>query len=360
VWAQIAIIPSSPLNQFSIDDLWNLSISLPASSSFISYRISMDLYEKSKGLVLNSKTAVFDYTGSLIILNKASRQFAEPFQSHFVNTELYGKVLESGGLFPAGDYTVVFHFLGLSDHPGQGLVWEELQSTSYNHSLGVYFPPMPVYPYHNDAITEAQPVFLWTSPYPLLAGQTVSYEFRMVELLEGQAALTAITSNPFVFSQKDINETFLPYPLTAQSLEENKLYAWQILAYDGEMDLGSSEVWVFSFSSFRTEPDPEVSKDIPTSSPSNCKALLKAKAEQAFYEVREKKIEVFFPDEATEGELIFRLYNTDKSLIILKAEQIEKRDSNKYLLKLEDIQPGFYLLIVQTKERSLFLRFKIN
>ncbi len=91
-------------------------------------------------------------------------------------------------------------------------------------------PPAPTLltPPEAGVVRSPAPVFTWT-PTRLTTGQEVWYQFRMVRVLPGQSAATALEANV------PLLETFvaranLPYPSAAPRFEDGATYAWRVQA----------------------------------------------------------------------------------------------------------------------------------
>ncbi|MBD0258721.1 MAG: hypothetical protein ICV83_23640 [Cytophagales bacterium] len=91
-------------------------------------------------------------------------------------------------------------------------------------------PPTLVYPTNGDTIQALFPVLSWTAAYPLIAGKGAGYRVRMVEVLGNQTPEAAMQANPDWFSQGNIAQNVLAYPVSAPLLRQNKRYAWQVSA----------------------------------------------------------------------------------------------------------------------------------
>jgi hypothetical protein len=89
-------------------------------------------------------------------------------------------------------------------------------------------PPTLVYPVDGDTIQALFPVFNCTVAYPLTAGKGAAYRVRLVEVLGNQTPEAAIQANPDWFSQANLAQNVLPYPVSAPLLRQNKHYAWQV------------------------------------------------------------------------------------------------------------------------------------
>lgn len=93
-------------------------------------------------------------------------------------------------------------------------------------------------------IYEYNPMLSWTVNYPF-AGE-LSYRLRLAEIKEGQNNAAAITRNNPVFSQKDLRQLSLMYPLYAKPLVKDQPYAWTVDAYYKGILIGGAQPWRFT------------------------------------------------------------------------------------------------------------------
>ena len=85
--------------------------------------------------------------------------------------------------------------------------------------------PILLYPSNGLALQESFPSFSWTPSFP---NQGISYQIKLVEVLEGQTPEAAILANPNLFFQEDLSNNLFLYPTAAPLLQTGKKYAWQI------------------------------------------------------------------------------------------------------------------------------------
>jgi len=93
-------------------------------------------------------------------------------------------------------------------------------------------------------IYEYNPMLSWTVNYPF-AGE-LSYRLRLAEIKEGQNNVAAINRNNPVFSQKDLRQLSLMYPLYAKPLVKDQPYAWTVDAYYKGILIGGAQPWRFT------------------------------------------------------------------------------------------------------------------
>jgi len=136
----------------------------------------------------------------------------------------------------------------------QTLAGVQLAQACSDFTIAFPDPPQLIFPTNGGSTVGAQPVFQWT-PVMVPPDLGVSYHVKIVELLQGQNPLTAITANPTWFETDVTGPPMLIYPLDGLPLDPAKQYAWQVQALDGSgqpITRGgqASEIWTFSVASF--------------------------------------------------------------------------------------------------------------
>jgi hypothetical protein len=85
-------------------------------------------------------------------------------------------------------------------------------------------------PLNLTTINDELPVFSWMPPTPVKAGQRVTYNLIVTEILYRQTPVDALASNPAFYQQKDIISNTLQYLPSSRKFENDKSYAWKIRA----------------------------------------------------------------------------------------------------------------------------------
>jgi hypothetical protein len=357
VSAQFSIYAFPPPPSLNIDDLWNLNIMLNGSSQFESYFITLELFEKTTGKLSEARTKEFSMNSALITINKSNYgNFVESGSTNYVNNQFYSSCSESGGRVPPGSYTVKYTLWGIIVDPVTGKVVENLLEYELEIAEYAVYPPSLIQVYDNDTIFDMQPVFSWTPPFPLSAGQVIQYRIRFTEQYEGQIAEEAILSNPAVLELEQNQNTVLIYPSYGFYLIEGASYAWQVSAYTGSVLLGKSEVWSFHV---QTQKRVDEEKDIPEDK--KCDAILTSRPTPGYVIMKDKKIGFSFPKNAViDNSFSCRVYDKDKKAIKLSTEILTKNETGIYSIQSESISEGIYLLVVLMEKHTYYLRFKVD
>ncbi len=242
-WNSLLIIPSSPSPYISDweNNPNNISYSIQylgqGSATII---LEFSIYSDNLGELLNGSSNEIDFTG--------------PQQQDITGTDLvnwnettWNKSVEvqviRTGLFPEGHYTACIEAYDLNEN----LLTESCQE----FTIAYPDPPYLIAPLSADSIDTPYPTFQWSPVINTFSSDPIIYDIRIVELLKGQTLEQAITANYPHFEEK-INITTLSYPPSAQLLEKNKTYVWQVQALN-EDDLpaatnnGQSEIWSFKY-----------------------------------------------------------------------------------------------------------------
>jgi hypothetical protein len=126
--------------------------------------------------------------------------------------------LKNGGLSEVG-----WFYYG---YPENGLISTEVPNDEYGFTL------------------RENRYFKWQPPNNLLDNQQYSYQFRIVEMEEGQLPTDAIDMNmPYYEKVSNITSQSYSYDLIVEKkFESMKQYAWQVIAYTEDQEIAKSHV----------------------------------------------------------------------------------------------------------------------
>lgn len=90
--------------------------------------------------------------------------------------------------------------------------------------------------------------FVWSPPQNLLESQPYKFEFKLVEVSDGQDPADAVESNPafITYSTPEIRSTFDVTYLAEKKLQPMTNYAWRVQAFTGEQMIAASPVYSLS------------------------------------------------------------------------------------------------------------------
>jgi len=227
----IVSLKTPPPNQLNTSDLWNLTLNNISQNAL---RVYLEGYidEDTDGRILEGKSEVFDLPAGMKIITANSINASN---ITFKNNK-YKEIIIRTGNAPSGNYHFcVFVKLENGVEAGSDCKIQNIMITS---------PPMLINPANESVIAEINPAFSWTPPSPFKSGQSITYNFKIVEIINNEPVGQAITRPGF--EQQNIQVNLFQYPISAPKLEAGKQYVWQVEAYNNGIPLGKSEVWKFS------------------------------------------------------------------------------------------------------------------
>jgi hypothetical protein len=98
-------------------------------------------------------------------------------------------------------------------------------------------------PENKAKLHEYNPMLSWVANYSF--SSQLTYRLRVAEIKQGQNATNAVMRNQPVFSESNLMQNSLVYPVYAKPLVKDQPYAWAIDAYYKGILLGGSEAWEF-------------------------------------------------------------------------------------------------------------------
>lgn len=221
--AQVQIlIQLPPPGSFNPEDFIQLVSFDNTSGSTITVTMSATVEEENTGLVFSGTTTVFELSPGFSMPHYS---VYEPIIVDYVQEEYETYVLTTNSL-PSGSYIICIKLFELAGGT-------EIAHQCIPHSVYKPSAPMLVYPADQAQVAEPLPVFSWLPPSPMPPAST-SYTLRVVELLPGQQATEALTSNPPFLYVPQINETHFLYRLEFTPFIPGNAYAWQVQAVTSE------------------------------------------------------------------------------------------------------------------------------
>lgn len=242
VQAQYSIMAYQPPLNFTHLDLWHFNISGIHDSTLVQFYVSLKIFDASNStLLVKSRSSEFNMDNANLYVTPVNLGALSPLAVSYTVDAFYSNIVNSGGLFPAGDYQLEYNLFG---RPTDGQ-YIELAEYSLNVNVENLWPPTLIYP--EDTICEQNPVFTWTPSYQPNSGSQLTYNFRLVEILEYQTPYQAIVSNPAYYSEDNIYVTMLNYPISASQLVFGQEYAWQVDAVVNGQVTATSEIATFVY-----------------------------------------------------------------------------------------------------------------
>lgn len=227
-----------------LSELWKIQVSGGNGSSDRLW-VKAEVRSQSK-LVYEAVTEPLVLSQSVEMLN----QFKIRIKNQYFYEPAWENYVIATGKLPVGLYTGC-----VTVYNGQ----VEVKTLCLEIKSENYSPPMLIYPYDGQELTNSIPVLSWLAPVPN-ALRGITYDIKLVEQRAGQTAQEALLRNPARMQQSQLTFTSIPYPSDALPLEIEHSYAWQVQAYVGSTKIGVTEVWSFKVVTISNEIKERISK----------------------------------------------------------------------------------------------------
>jgi hypothetical protein len=155
----------------------------------------------------------------------------------------------SDALLPVGNYRACYTIYA-GERDAKATV---LSEDCFNFEVDPLSPPQLSFPADSAMVETPYPQFKWLPPTPAILFTDLNYDLLVTEVLAGQTAMEAIQENLPVYSALHLTSIDDSYPASNKSLDTGKVYAWRVIAKNGEAFSAQSEVWTFSIASKRSE-----------------------------------------------------------------------------------------------------------
>lgn len=235
--AQITLtIMEPPAGIVTKTQLWNLNIGYTGTEP-ITVFIGLNLFD------INDNHPVLTATTRSFMLQKGVKQLKpaelNPIDYNFVSAAVNPAVV-TGGFLPVGQYRACYSVIQ-AGKDFQPVLAEDCISLE----VMPLSPPVLQFPSDTTVLTVSTPTFSWLPPVPVALFSDLNYEIRIAEVISGQAPGLAITENLPVISKGRLLQPLFNYSTMAKALDTGKIYAWQVIARNGEVFAAKSEVWTF-------------------------------------------------------------------------------------------------------------------
>ncbi|HTB51796.1 MAG TPA: hypothetical protein VK718_03400 [Ferruginibacter sp.] len=231
--AQVTLQPLLPqVGLFQKSQLWNI-LAINTSSASLQCYVVLSLQDRQSGAEIMSATSS-DFT-----LDKGSKQLNVASLTPIQYTYFSFGGDKVNDFLTVGSYMACFKLIGVgheSSELGEACVPFDVEPLS---------PPMLIMP-ADSSVLQVQPTqFTWQPPAPLTMFQQLHYELLIAEILPGQKPEEAIELNAPFFIDLNVTGNIMNYTGAYPSLEQDKWYAWQVVAQDEQNYATKTEVWDF-------------------------------------------------------------------------------------------------------------------
>lgn len=216
------------------NQLWNLSLVYSGASS-ITVRIGLTVVE------IGENQPVMTAYSRPITLMKGIKQVrsadVSPVDYAFVSPA-FNRLADQ--FLPLGNYRVCYSVY--SGDKGAEITMAEDCIAIEVQPLA---PPQLTLPADSANIQTFYPQFSWLPPAPLTLFNDLNYELLLTEVRSDQTAASAIQENIPLFNARRLSTMVTVYPSSNKRLDTGKVYAWRVIARNGEAFAAQSEVWTF-------------------------------------------------------------------------------------------------------------------
>ncbi|MBL0331259.1 MAG: hypothetical protein IPP65_00150 [Chlorobi bacterium] len=224
-----------PPNKLEVADLWQVTLTNTGKTE--------NIYLHGTAFHLNKNIQIVDAQSTIISLDKGIKFLngneVQPIKLNSV-VDSYKAALLRTGLLPSGSYRICIDVIRSSDN-------QKIASDCITQTIANLSPPKLIFPLNNSTTRLENPIFSWLPPVPIPIGLEITYTIIIKEILGRQSDIDAMNSNPAWFIENDLMSNSFQFPLTERKFINGKQYSWKVIAYNGKVLIGESEVWLLKY-----------------------------------------------------------------------------------------------------------------
>lgn len=227
-----------PAGVIQKSSLWNMAL-INSGSGTMEVSISLSL--------LDSRTdqPVLTATTRPVLLTRGVRQL-KPVDVSPVNysyiSPAFARMGPGDGLLPVGNYRACYTFyVYVGERHTESVLAEECIPLE----VQPLSPPQLSMPADTALVETPYPQFSWLPPMPVNLFNDLKYDLLVTEVQTGQTPQSAIQENLPVYSGLNLTQAYHSYPASYKNLDTGKVYAWRVVAKNGQSFAAQSEVWTF-------------------------------------------------------------------------------------------------------------------
>ncbi|OQP44474.1 hypothetical protein A4H97_08850 [Niastella yeongjuensis] len=335
--AQISIsVQEPPAGIVQKRQLWNLALINSANDPF-DVVVGLTLIDLS-----DNQPALTAYT-RFITLNKGVKQLKaadiEPVDYEYASPA-FSRL--SDALMPIGNYQACYtvYISGKEEKRvlAENCIMLDVQPLS---------PPQLTMPFDSATIQNPWPQFSWLPPAPVTLFNDLNYDLLVTEVRPDQSAGAAIQENLPVYNVRRLTTMVNNYPSSNKTLDTGKVYAWRVIAKNGETFAAQSEVWTFRISQDapkKLTPVNGMYLDLRNSGAYTGKAIIQGDVLGVRYYSYDKDHEAVIKFLNEKGEVIKEIKRTigyGSNFMEFKLDHSFKTD-NTYSIELTDLKMTHY------------------
>ena len=233
--AQLSVsVQEPPAGIVQKKQLWNLAL-IYTGNDPITVTIGLTLVD-----VTDNQPALTAYTRPLTI-SKGVKQLKasdiEPVDYQYFSPA-FGRLIDA--FLPIGNYQACY-----TVYSNGKIERQILSENCIAIEVQPLSPPQLTMPMDSAAIQQAWPQFSWLPPAPVTLFNDLNYDLLVTEVRSDQTPGAAIQENLPVYNMRRLTTLVNNYPSSAKRLDTGRVYAWRIIAKNGEAFAAQSDVWTF-------------------------------------------------------------------------------------------------------------------
>lgn len=233
--AQLSIsLQEPPAGLVQQQQLWNLAL-IYTGSGTVSVTIGLSLVD------INDNQPVLTALTKPFLISKGVRQLKSidisPVEYNYYSPA-FGRFSEA--FLPIGNYRACY-----TVYSGTKEAQTVLSEDCIPIEVQPLSPPQLTMPADAASLPHRYPQFSWLPPAPVSLFSDLNYDLILTELRYDQTGASAIRENIPFYQIHRITGVVNNYPASAKALDTGKVYAWSIVAKNGETPVAQSEIWTF-------------------------------------------------------------------------------------------------------------------
>lgn len=150
---------------------------------------------------------------------------------------VFGQLMNQTRNLPAGEYTICFSFVPTEKGDPE-------YENCFDASVEPLVPMQLLLPANQDTICSKRPLLSWQPPMPY--NGAMYFRLMLAEKKQAKNGVEAMIKNMPLLLLDNISTTTLMYPSNYPELKEGSTYYWQVVAYQQNIVVSTSEVWEFT------------------------------------------------------------------------------------------------------------------
>ncbi|MBN9383768.1 MAG: hypothetical protein J0H74_23630 [Chitinophagaceae bacterium] len=227
--------------------LWNMAL-INSGASTLEVTISLNLVDNS------TNQPVLTATTQPVLLTRGVRQL-KPMDISSVSysylSPAFARLGTGNGLLPVGNYRACYTFYTFHGERHMEVVLAEECIPVEVQPLS---PPQLSLPADTAVVETPYPQFSWLPPVPMNLFSDLKYDLLVTEVQAGQTPQSAIQENLPIYSGLNLAQAFHSYAASYKGLDTGKVYAWRVVAKNGQAFAAQSEVWTFRLGKLPVPP----------------------------------------------------------------------------------------------------------